>query len=106
MLTERVSVLSDAPVGFSVAADVGGVPYDPRSATVEMAAMASFDSPGSGDWHPGVWDVSVIGQYTAEVNPGPAGMALTQGTYYVWIRITDPYAGVTLVDPTGTLIVQ
>jgi hypothetical protein len=50
--------------------------------------------------------VSVIGQYTAEFNPGPAGMALAQGTYYVWVRITDPFAGVTLIDPTGTLVVQ
>jgi hypothetical protein len=106
MRTERVSVLSDEPVEFSVAVDVDGLPYDPRSATVEAAAMATFDDPTSDDWHLGTWDVSTIGAYTANVIPGPSGMALARGTYYVWLRITDPFLGVALVRTPGTLVVQ
>jgi len=106
MRTERVSVLSDEPVEFTVGADVNGLPYDPRSATVEVAAMTTFDDPGPGDWKPGTWDVSTIGTYTASVNPGPSGMALARGTYYVWLRITDPFLGVTPVRAPGQLIVQ
>lgn len=106
MLTERVSSLSDAPVTFSVAADVDGLPYDPRSAAVEMAAVASFDNPGVDDWFAGTWDVTVIGAFTAEFNPGPSGRALAPGEYYVWLRITDAYSGWTPVEPCGKLIVS
>ena len=106
MKTERVSSLSDAPVEFTVGADVDGLPYDPRGAAVEIAAMTSFDNPGPGDWHTGTWDVSVIGAYTAEFNPGPSGAALPVGEYYMLVRITDPFSGFTPVEPCGKLLVQ
>lgn len=106
MKTERVSVLSDEPVEFTVGVDADGVPYDPRGGSVEVAAMSTFDDPGDGDWSAGFWDVSVIGAYTANFNPGPSGMALARGTYYVWLRITDAFADVRIVRPPGQLVVQ
>lgn len=106
MLTERVAVESTGKVRCAVAADSAGLLYDPRSATVEFAAMPSYTRPTGGDYHVGDWDVTLIGQYVAEINPGTGGLALVAGTYYVWLRITDPFAGETVVCSPGTLIVQ
>jgi hypothetical protein len=106
MLTERVAVESTGKVRFAVSADSEGLIYDPRSSTVELAAIPGYGRPTDDDYHLGDWDVTLIGQYVAEFNPGPGGMALAIGEYYCWIRITDPFAGETVVDPQGTLIVQ
>ena len=106
LLTERVVLGSTGKVRCDVAADSQGLPYDPRSATVEFAGMSTYDKPSSGDWKTGSWDVTVIGQYTAEINPGPGGLDLAVGEYYLWLRITDPFADETVIDPPGVLIVQ
>ena len=106
LLTERVTLGSTGKVRCGVFADSAGLIYDPRAATVEFAAMSSYAKPQSGDWKAGNWDVTVIGSYVAEVNPGSGGLGLDLGEYYLYLRITDPFAGETVIDPPGTLIVQ
>ena len=106
LLTERVSVGSTGKVRCAVFADSAGRVYDPRGATVEFAAISGYGQPQAGDWKTGTWDVTVIGQYVAEVNPGTGGLALAAGEYYLWCRITDAFSGETPLEPVGTLIVQ
>ena len=97
---------ADAALLDTPARTWGVGPADPTSATVELAAMPNYSRPAGGDYHAGDWDVTLIGQYVAEFNPGPGGLALAAGEYYCWLRITDPFAGETVVCSPGTLIVQ
>lgn len=108
MATERVSVLNLSQVQITVEADHAGLPYDPRSATVEFAFLeAALTNPSGGDWKVATWDVTKIGTYVAQCNVGPSGAAvLAVGEYYTWIRLTDVTAGETPVECVGKLIVS
>jgi len=103
----RRSVLDAEALDFTVTAAANGLPYDPRSATVEMAFKPDWGDPVGGDWHAGTWDTGLTGLAVAQVNPGPGGLALAVGSYYVWIRITDAMLSASpIVQQPGKLIVQ
>lgn len=103
----RRSVLDAEALDFTVTAAANGLPYDPRSATVEMAFLAAWSDPTSPDWHAGTWNVGLTGLPAAQVNPGPGGLALVVGSYYVWVRVTDPMLSASpIIQQVGSLIVQ
>lgn len=106
MLEERVSVLSQGPVRFPVAADSAGALVNPTTATGQVAWLQSNANPIGGDWHNAAWDVTVIGSYVLEANPGPSGAALAAGTYYAWVKIVDPGSGLSVIKQVGELIVE
>lgn len=58
-------------------------PTDPTGDPVSLAFVSS-GKPGSGDWKNADWD-----DRAARILLGPGAVALTPGTYSVWIRITD-----------------
>jgi hypothetical protein len=107
MASDRVSVLSKERLAYPVTAYVAGKPYDPTSAGLEFAFITDADSePAIGDWHPGTWDVNLVGGYVALVLIGPGtNFALPTEDYYVWIRITDATLGETPVRQISRLIV-
>lgn len=107
MFTERVEAMSTARIDVGVTADSQGLPYDPTSATVQFACLSSqLAKPAPGDWVAGSWDVTRIGSYVAQLNVGPDGVVtLAAGTYYVWIKITDPVAGEIPIEQIAKLIV-
>lgn len=104
----RVSVLNLSRVRAEVQADSNGLPYDPRSATVEFAFIEGANTnPGSSDWKTANWDVTLIGTYVAECRVGPGGtVTLGVGEYFTWIRITDVTAAETPVECIGKIIVE
>lgn len=103
----RRSVLDAEPLDFTVTAAANGLPYDPRSGVVEMAFLPDWIDPQSGDWHAGTWDTGLTGLAVAQINPGPGGRALVVGSYYVWVRITDPMLSASpIIQQPGKLIVQ
>jgi hypothetical protein len=106
MLTERVSVLSQGNVRFSVTADSQGLPVNPTGQAGMVAFLTSDVDPVAGDWKAATWDVTQILGYCLEVNPGPTGAALAAGTYYTWVQIIDPQTGKPVIAPVGELIVQ
>lgn len=105
MMPERVSVLSNNPVRFTVAASSNGLIYDPTNAAASAAFLPAWGNPQPGDFHACVWDVDQIGTYMAQINPGPNGLNLPIGTYYAWLKIVDP-GGDSPVVQVGELIVQ
>lgn len=108
MLTERVSSLNKARVDIAVSADSRGLPYNPTSATAEMAFLASpYTKPVAGDWKAATWDVTRIGSYVMQCLVGPGGtVSLAVGGYYVWARITDSVAGEQPVEQVARLFVD
>lgn len=103
----RRSVLDAEALDFTVTAASGGLPYDPSGGTVAMAFLSDWIDPVSGDWHPGMWSTGITGLPVASINPGPGGLALAVGSYYVWVRITDAALSASpIVQQVGTLIVQ
>jgi hypothetical protein len=103
----RRSVLDAEALDVTVMAAANGLPYDPSGATVEFAFLADWINPVGGDWHAGTWAVGLTGLHIAQCNPGPGGLALTVGSYYVWVRITDgALADSPIIQQPGKLIVQ
>lgn len=88
---ERIDSTSLEHLRFPVFADTAGAPYNPTADTVAVAFMTAPNTkPATGDWKTGGWDTTAIGTYVATVLVGTGGaVALTPGTYYVWVRITD-----------------
>jgi len=77
-------------VPVPVSAMVAGVPYDPTGDTVQMAFVAGFGEPASGDWKAAVWDSAGGGRYFAQCLIGPGGtVVLAPGVWNVWVKITD-----------------
>lgn len=103
----RRSVLDAEPLDFTVTAASDGLPQDPRSATAEMAFLPDWTDPQSGDWHAGTWNTGLTGLPMAQINPGPGGIALAVGSYYVWVRLTNSaWTGSPVIQQPGKLIVQ
>ena len=108
MASARISTLTKERLPYPVTAWKAGLPYDPRSAAVEFAYMASLTSkPDTPDWKAGSWDVNLIGGYVALslVGPGTTSV-LSEGDYYVWIRITDATLGETIIRQIDRLLVE
>ena len=107
MFTDRIDSTSLARVQIGVTADSNGLPYNPTSATVQMAFLTSqLDKPNPGDWKTSSWDVTRIGSYVAQCNVGSGGaVELQPGNYYTWIKITDPVAGEIPIEQVAKLIV-
>jgi hypothetical protein len=80
-------------VGVDVRATLAGVATDPTSDTVKMAFVAPAAIPNSGDWNSATWSTDSTGKtpiYTAFCLIGPGGtIALTAGTYAVFVKVTD-----------------
>ena len=91
MITQ--SALSLQYVQAAVTATVAGAAYNPTADTVQFAFTANGVQPGTSDWKTGSWDGTnprPNGSYVAQCLVGPGGaIALTTGTYTVWIKVTD-----------------
>lgn len=86
------SSLSTEYVPVDVKATVHGAPYDPSADAVAFAFMTnSSATPSSGDWHAGSWDTIGLNRWVAQclVGPGTGGVALSTGTYWIWVKVTD-----------------
>jgi hypothetical protein len=100
------SRLDTSYIQVPVQAVINGQAYNPTSDVVALAFMSAWALPASPDWHTGSWTGSTApGIYLAQVLVGPenAGVDLTQGTYTVWVRITDN-PEVPVIN-SGTLII-
>jgi hypothetical protein len=84
-----LSSLSTEYIRVPVAATVNNAPYNPTNDAVAFAFTGGAN-PAGGDWHSGSWD-SANTPYAAQclVGPGAGGVALTVGTWVIWIKITD-----------------
>lgn len=69
-----------------------GLPINPTTDPVSFAFLVSPTAvPAATDWVAGSWE-TVATTYVARVLVGPgtgSAIALTSGTYYAWIRISD-----------------
>ena len=70
---EYVKIPVTTPPGITISSQV-----------VEIAVVAQTGRPGALDWRTGSWEDN-----TARILIGPTALALTAGTYNVWVRITD-----------------
>lgn len=114
VLVQRVSVLANAFIRFSVRADADGVPVDPTNAAVSMAFLTSSADPVEADWVAGEWDTTLIGTYVAQVRSGEALPGDPSGTaplvaghrYNAWVKIDAAASGELVVACTGVVLVQ
>jgi hypothetical protein len=88
------SALSTEYVKVRVSSTLKGAIYNPTSDQVQMAFLTSQTAtPQNSDWVTGSWETAANPQATrfyARVLVGPYGnVALSKGTYYVWVRVTD-----------------
>jgi len=85
-----LSVLSLQYVKTSVQARVNGVVINPTNDAVQFAFPAPGVNPVPGDFKVGSWETTTGGAYYARCLVGPGGtVALTVGTYDVWVKVTD-----------------
>lgn len=83
-----LSALSTEYIRVAVSASVNNAPYNPTADLVQFA-FTTGANPSPGDWHTGLWD-STDAPYVAQCLVGPSGgVALTAGTWLIWIKITD-----------------
>jgi hypothetical protein len=107
--TLLLSHLSTEYVLIPIAATQSGASYNPTNDEVQFAFMPNpTQIPGSGDWVSGGWETvptSFLYPYNARCLVGPSGtINLTQGTYSVYVKITDSPEVPVLV--AGQLIVS
>ena len=93
MPTKTQSSLSKEYVKVRISAREDGVVVNPTADTVEMAFTSAEAEPTSPDWKAAEWETNTSTDpdtYWARCLVGPGGtVALTDGTYRVWVRITD-----------------
>lgn len=100
----RISSLSKEYARVEVSAREGGAVVDLSNMAVEMAFTAPGVEPVSGDWKSAGWETVPPSRYIARCLIGPGGtVTLTDGTYDVWVRITDSPEVVVL--PSGQLVI-
>ncbi len=88
--TLLLSALDTRHIQVPVAAFVGGTWINPTADVTQMAFLPIGSTPGTSDWHTGSWDTTPSGAYVAQVLVGPTGgVALTRGTYAVWVKVVD-----------------
>lgn len=104
----HVSALSRERVQRTVRAITDGEVYNPTTATLNWAFLASASArPVEGDWKAGTWDVTPIRAYVAECLIGTGGVtAPGKGRWYAWMRIVDAVANESVVRPVGKLFVS
>lgn len=74
-----------------------GTAIDPTADTVKMAFLdvgPETGSPESGDWKTASWETNTTvtpNTYEARCLVGPGGgvITLTEGTWHVWVQVTD-----------------
>jgi hypothetical protein len=102
------SVLSREPLTYAISAEIGGAPWEPGvGSTFEGAYLASpLARPAGPDWVAGSFDTSPIGTVRGLVMIGPGSTkVLALGTWYEWVRLTDPVTGVQVVDQVGSVVI-
>lgn len=104
-------VLSRDPLTYDVQAESAGKPWTPGAgSTFEGAYLPSpLVRPAAGDWKAGSLELTSIGTVRGLVMTGPGSAnnnALAVGSWYEWVRLTDPTLGVQFVDMVGRVIVK
>ena len=90
-----ISHLSTEYVLVPIAATKAGVPYNPTSDTLQFAFMPTpTQIPQTDDWVSGLWEsvsTNILYPYNAKCLVGPTGgtINLSQGTYVIYLKITD-----------------
>lgn len=94
MAVVTISSTSREYVRLPVAATLDGIAQDPTADTVEFAAVAVGAEPSS--WTAGQWETDTTTDpdtfWARILVSGTAGggtLALADGTYDLWIRVTD-----------------
>lgn len=96
--------VSTEPVRIPVRVSEDGEWGDPSSGTVSAAFLGDVDDePAVGDWVAATWETGgTNGTWYANCLIGPSGVkTLTDGTWYVWIRIQ--YGTQDIQRPAGTI---
>lgn len=92
MLAE-ISASSLEYVRVTVQASASGSAVDPTGDTVQLAFMSTSAAPASGDLKAASWETdstTTPPTYKARCLVGTGGaVALTAGTYHVWVKVTD-----------------
>lgn len=103
---EPRSVLSRAPLTYTVTAEIDGNPWSPGvGATFEGAYLANpLARPVAPDWVAGSFQTTSIGTVVGLVLVGPGSAKdLAAGVWWEWTRLTDPITGVQVVQPVGSV---
>ena len=88
MSTREISAESLEYVKVWVDAHRSGVSFDPTGDVVEMA-FTTGPNIEEADWQEGSWE-TIGRKYYARCLVGPSGtIELDEGSYQVWVRITD-----------------
>lgn len=100
----RQSVLSTKHVYCTVSTFEAGIPADPTSGVISFAFLTTEVNPVSGDWKAGSWETAGT-EYWGRCFIGPNGgvVALTVGTYDVWVRVVKGIE--TVIEQVGKLTI-
>ncbi|HCT81757.1 MAG TPA: hypothetical protein DGT23_35290 [Micromonosporaceae bacterium] len=89
----QISTASLEYVLVPVSSEASGASVNPTSDTVTMAFLATESAPVAGDWKTATWETDATPDpdiYYARCLVGTGGaVALTAGTYNVWVKISD-----------------
>lgn len=87
-----LSSLSKEYVRVGVAAKEAGVAVNPTADVVQMAFVAPGAEPAGGDWQTASWETDQSTEpdsYFARCLVGPGAVVLAEGTWAVWLKVTD-----------------
>lgn len=87
-MSVTVSASGSEYVRVPLAASIPGQAVDPTGDSVYLA-FQSTDTPVSATWNAGTWEGPFGGVYYVRVLVGSGGVALSAGTYYVWVKVVD-----------------
>lgn len=91
-MTDTYSVLDTEQVLVPmITPTANGIAFNPTGLVVEMAFISGTNDPQSGDWNPATWQSTRDYLYAVACYIGPAGVTLTAGKYWPWVKIaTSP----------------
>lgn len=93
LTVEEISTASLQYVLVDISAEAAGAAVNPTSDTVQMAFLTSDSAPSVGDWKTASWETDAgtdPDTYSARCLVGTGGaVALSAGTYNVWVKISD-----------------
>jgi hypothetical protein len=98
-----ISALSTEYIQVNIQAIVAGEPYNPTADAVSFAFTYGTSAPVT--FYTGSWTTTAQGMYLAQCLIGPqnGGVVLAQGSYTVWIKISDDPE--VPIRPVGTLTI-
>lgn len=81
-----IPVTSSQYLAADITNQIGGTGLVPTLYEVDFAFISGPTQPQTSDWHQASW-ASPNAPYVGQILIGPNGLALSQGTYRIWIRV-------------------